>query len=136
MNTQLLREHVARIEQKLQEITNEFYMITTILNGVDGPTCDTHPQPPAPIASRPPVSSVAPAATAAPARNGITARQLELLKKLAGDWTSFEDKCRSRFGKAVSGLSTREASGLITDLIAVKNAAQPAQAPVKAGDPL
>jgi len=56
----------------------------------------------------------------------ITSRQLGMLRKLCnekldGDWNAFEATCKSRFGRATSYLSSKEASTLISELIGGHN---------------
>ncbi len=52
----------------------------------------------------------------------ISSRQLGMLRKLVnekldGNWNAFDASCKQRLGKAVTYLTTKEASGLISELL-------------------
>ncbi len=90
------------------------------------------------LATRNPVtqegSTPVPAAQETPApatdeKGRISSRQLGMLRKLVnekldGDWQGFDATCKTRFGKTVSYLSTKEASTLISELIGGQNGHQ------------
>ena len=52
----------------------------------------------------------------------ISSRQLGMLRRLCnerlgGDWQGLDASCKARYGKALSYLSMKEASGLISELL-------------------
>ncbi|MBU1409922.1 hypothetical protein KKC22_00255, partial [Myxococcota bacterium] len=52
----------------------------------------------------------------------ISSRQIAMLRKLvneklAGDWNAFDASCKARYGKAVTYLSMKNASELISELL-------------------
>ncbi len=63
--------------------------------------------------------------TPAPAveeKGRISSRQLGMLRRLCnerlgGDWQALDASCKAKYGKALSYLSMKEASGLISELL-------------------
>ncbi|PKN47159.1 MAG: hypothetical protein CVU59_03845 [Deltaproteobacteria bacterium HGW-Deltaproteobacteria-17] len=84
-------------------------------------------QPNAPITTDTPQPVVP--ETPAPAvdeKGRVSSRQMATLRslvaeKMSGDWPSFEATCKSRYGRAISYLTTKEASTLISELIGGQN---------------
>ena len=80
-------------------------------------------QPNAPITSDTPQPIVNETPVPAVEEKGrVSSRQLGMLRKLVnekldGDWNAFDASCKQRLGKAVTYLTTKEASGLISELL-------------------
>ncbi|MBU1410063.1 hypothetical protein KKC22_00975 [Myxococcota bacterium] len=84
-------------------------------------------QPNAPIATETPLPvAIETPAPAVDEKGRISSRQLATLRslcaeKLDGNWSNLDSTCKARFGRAISYISTKEASMLISELIGGTN---------------
>jgi len=82
-------------------------------------TAPTIIETPQPVANETPVPATV---HAKEERGRVSSRQLAMLRKLCnekldGNWNAFDASCKQRLGKAVTYLSVKEASGLISELL-------------------
>jgi hypothetical protein len=115
MEHEKLRNHLDHIGRSLHEICKEIAEVLILVHPASTNDSASVTSTPLPVVHETPAPAVE-------EKGRISSRQLAMLRKLCnerldGNWNSFEASCKARFGKALSYLSMKDASTLISELL-------------------